>query len=122
MVLTERNAEVLAEGLCRMRGAALKLGQMLSIQDEATVPPQIQAALERVRQGADVMPAWQLEQVMKEDLGDGWRDRFEWFDPKPIAAASIGQVPRASLPGIASPCDTALLRCAGVAALHFYYW
>lgn len=36
--LSERNAERLALALCRMRGAALKLGQMLSIQDESVVP------------------------------------------------------------------------------------
>lgn len=36
--LSEQNAERLALALCRMRGAALKLGQMLSIQDESLVP------------------------------------------------------------------------------------
>ena len=46
--LTEANAERLAVALCRMRGAALKLGQMLSIQDESVVPPAIARALERV--------------------------------------------------------------------------
>jgi len=98
VVLTPRNAEVLAEGLCRMRGAALKLGQMLSIQDPDTIPPEIQAALERVRQGADVMPESQLTQVLREDLGEDWRRLFRSFDPAPIAAASIGQVHRAELP------------------------
>lgn len=39
--LTEANAERLANALCRMRGAALKLGQMLSIQDENLLPPQV---------------------------------------------------------------------------------
>ena len=39
--LTERNAERLADALCRMRGAALKLGQMISIQDESVLPPQV---------------------------------------------------------------------------------
>lgn len=41
--LTEANAERLADALCRMRGAALKLGQMLSIQDENVIPPQARA-------------------------------------------------------------------------------
>ena len=41
--LTEANAERLADALCRMRGAALKLGQMLSIQDENVIPPQVRA-------------------------------------------------------------------------------
>ena len=39
--LTEQNAQRLADALCRMRGAALKLGQMLSIQDEGMLPPQV---------------------------------------------------------------------------------
>ena len=39
--MTERNAERLADALCRMRGAALKLGQMISIQDESVLPPQV---------------------------------------------------------------------------------
>jgi aarF domain-containing kinase len=39
--LSEQNAERLALALCRMRGAALKIGQMLSIQDESLVPPPV---------------------------------------------------------------------------------
>jgi len=96
-VLTEANAERLAEALCRMRGAALKLGQMLSIQDETTIPPQVQAVLERVRQSADVMPQRQLDKVMTQQIGAGWRDSFSYFSPIPIAAASIGQVHRGVL-------------------------
>ena len=51
-VMSEANAERLANALCRMRGAALKLGQMLSIQDDNVLPPAFQTALERVRAGA----------------------------------------------------------------------
>ena len=90
--MTEANAERLAVALCRMRGAALKLGQMLSIQDESVIPPQVQRALERVRQGADVMPADQLEKTVESHLGVGWKDSLLSFNPEPLAAASIGQV------------------------------
>lgn len=90
--LSESNAERLAEALCRMRGAALKLGQMLSIQDETIMPPQFQAALERVRAGADVMPRRQLEKMLVSELGPDWRDRVAEFEDQPMAAASIGQV------------------------------
>eukprot|EP00192_Tetraselmis_astigmatica_P024868 CAMPEP_0117679190 /NCGR_PEP_ID=MMETSP0804-20121206/17687_1 /TAXON_ID=1074897 /ORGANISM="Tetraselmis astigmatica, Strain CCMP880" /LENGTH=623 /DNA_ID=CAMNT_0005488605 /DNA_START=206 /DNA_END=2077 /DNA_ORIENTATION=+ len=96
-LMTERNAERLADALCRMRGAALKLGQMLSIQDENVLPPQLLAALERVREGADVMPAYQLEGVVVEQLGEGWRAKLANFGPDPVAAASIGQVHQATL-------------------------
>ncbi len=95
--MSERNATILADSLCRMRGAALKLGQLLSMQDEAVLPPPLLAALERVRAGADAMPEWQLTQAMDAALGDGWRDKLAEFDPEPMAAASIGQVHRGVL-------------------------
>lgn len=46
-LLTEANAERIVTTLCRVRGAALKLGQMLSIQDDTIVPPQLQRIFER---------------------------------------------------------------------------
>ncbi|XVF22222.1 hypothetical protein REPUB_Repub12eG0154900 [Reevesia pubescens] len=93
--LSEKNAERLALALCRMRGAALKIGQMLSIQDESLVPAPILAALDIVRQGADVMPRSQLNQVLDAELGPGWSSKLTSFDYEPMAAASIGQVHRA---------------------------
>ncbi|KAI3449319.1 hypothetical protein Pfo_005984 [Paulownia fortunei] len=93
--LSERNAERLALALCRMRGAALKLGQMLSIQDESLVPAPILAALDIVRQGADRMPRNQLNQVLDAELGSNWSSKLMSFDYEPMAAASIGQVHRA---------------------------
>ncbi|KAI3951751.1 hypothetical protein MKW98_013809 [Papaver atlanticum] len=93
--LSEQNAERLALALCRMRGAALKVGQMLSIQDESLIPAPILAALDIVRQGADVMPKSQLNQVLEAELGSGWTSRLHSFDYEPLAAASIGQVHQA---------------------------
>ncbi|KAJ4727952.1 protein ABC transporter 1, mitochondrial [Melia azedarach] len=93
--LSDKNAERLAHALCRMRGAALKIGQMLSIQDESLVPAPILAALDIVRQGADVMPRWQLNQVLDAELGPDWQSKLTSFDYEPMAAASIGQVHRA---------------------------
>ncbi|XP_038682776.1 protein ABC transporter 1, mitochondrial-like [Tripterygium wilfordii] len=93
--LSDQNAERLALALCRMRGAALKIGQMLSIQDESLVPAPILAALDIVRQGADVMPRSQLNQVLDAELGRDWSSKLSSFDYEPMAAASIGQVHRA---------------------------
>ena len=92
--MSAANTERLAEGLCRMRGAALKVGQMLSIQDDSLLPPQLQQVLNRVRDSADVMPRHQLERTLASELGEGWEARMRRFDWSPIAAASIGQVHR----------------------------
>ncbi|EEC70518.1 hypothetical protein OsI_01623 [Oryza sativa Indica Group] len=95
--LSDQNAERIALALCRMRGAALKVGQMLSIQDESLVPPPVLAALDIVRQGADVMPRKQLNSVLDGELGQDWSSKLTSFDYEPLAAASIGQVHRAVL-------------------------
>ncbi|KAK1899946.1 Atypical kinase COQ8B mitochondrial [Dissostichus eleginoides] len=91
-LLSEANAERIVNTLCKVRGAALKIGQMLSIQDNSFINPQLQKIFERVRQSADFMPAWQMNKVLEEELGPGWRDKLSSFEDKPFAAASIGQV------------------------------
>lgn len=91
-LLSEANAERIVNTLCKVRGAALKIGQMLSIQDNSFISPQLQKIFERVRQSADFMPAWQMHKVLEEDLGSGWKEKLSSFEEKPFAAASIGQV------------------------------
>lgn len=95
--LSEANAERIVTTLCKMRGAALKLGQMLSIQDNSFISPELQRVFDRVRDSADFMPRWQLEKVLVKELGANWRDKLSEFDMTPFAAASIGQVHRGVL-------------------------
>ncbi|KAM4633114.1 atypical kinase COQ8A, mitochondrial-like [Polymixia lowei] len=90
--LSEANAERIVSTLCKVRGAALKLGQMLSIQDDAFINPQLAKIFERVRQSADFMPIKQMMKALNSDLGPNWRDKVESFEERPFAAASIGQV------------------------------
>ncbi|CCW63882.1 unnamed protein product [Phytomonas sp. EM1] len=98
-LLSLRSHQSIVETLCRMRGAVLKLGQMLSIQDEQMVPAHITAIFERVRDQALSMPPKQLMRVLAEEFNDkNWREtRFVEFDETPIAAASIGQVHHARI-------------------------
>ncbi|KAG7341477.1 ABC1 family-domain containing protein [Nitzschia inconspicua] len=91
-ITTDANADRLAATLCRMRGAALKMGQMLSIQDESLLPPALTRALQQVRQGAEAMPQYQLHKQLSSQLGSDWRAKFHTFEERPFAAASIGQV------------------------------
>jgi aarF domain-containing kinase len=92
----DANAQRLSDSLRRMRGAAMKLGQMLSIQDESIAPPALTNALAQVRKGAEAMPTHQLMQQLNDQWGDGWKDRID-VEERPFAAASIGQVHRATL-------------------------
>lgn len=97
LFLSEGNVDRLVNKLSTMRGAALKLGQFLSIQDSHLLPPQIETALSRLQNRADYMPNWQLEAVLSKEYGPNWMDNFEEFNKVPIAAASIGQVHSAIL-------------------------
>ena len=90
--LTVANAEKLARRLSTMRGAAMKLGQMLSLEGEDLLPPEIARALHILRSEAHAMPDAQLHRVLGRAYGRGWRERFAEIGMAPVAAASIGQV------------------------------
>ena len=95
LLLTPGNAKRLSDQLAHLRGAAMKLGQMISMDTGDVLPPELTAILARLREQADFMPPRQLDTVLAEEWGKDWRRNFRRFEPRPIAAASIGQVHRA---------------------------
>ncbi|EDL48027.1 AarF/ABC1/UbiB kinase family protein [Erythrobacter sp. SD-21] len=98
LLLTPANARRLTDRLAHLRGAAMKLGQMISMDAGDILPPELADILARLRERADFMPPRQLDKVLAEEWGKDWRRQFRRFEPRPIAAASIGQVHRALTP------------------------
>jgi predicted unusual protein kinase regulating ubiquinone biosynthesis (AarF/ABC1/UbiB family) len=98
--LHARLAGDLADVLGDMKGAAMKLGQLLSFVD-LDLPPEVQTAyheaLATLRDQAPAFDADAIDQVLHEAYGEGPEHVFASFDPTPIAAASIGQVHAAKL-------------------------
>ena len=90
----------LVDQLGQMRGAAMKVGQMLSMVDFDGLPDEQQDELQRklatLRDDVPPVPFDRLEKLMRKELGGPLGDVFADFDERAFAAASIGQVHRAT--------------------------
>jgi predicted unusual protein kinase regulating ubiquinone biosynthesis (AarF/ABC1/UbiB family) len=89
---TAGNAERLVRRLSRLRGAAMKAGQMLSLEAGDLLPPEVSERLAQLRADGDPMRPEQLRAVLSDAWGEDWPKRIARFDLEPMAAASIGQV------------------------------
>ncbi|MDP2713314.1 AarF/ABC1/UbiB kinase family protein [Rheinheimera sp.] len=95
MLFTTDNVRRVADKLAHMRGAAMKVGQLLSMDAGDMLPAELTDILARLRASANPMPAKQLTQVLQSELGSDWLQHFSDFSYQPLAAASIGQVHQA---------------------------
>src|SRR5450432_4823612 len=97
--IQQRTAEQIFRVLGELKGGAMKFGQALSIF-EAALPPEIagpyRATLTRLQESAPPLPARAVHRVLAADMGEDWRDNFAEFSDTPAAAASIGQVHKAT--------------------------
>jgi predicted unusual protein kinase regulating ubiquinone biosynthesis (AarF/ABC1/UbiB family) len=92
LLLTPANARRVAEKLSELRGAAMKLGQLISMDAGDILPAELAELLARLRANARPMPMSQVVAVMQQSHGEGWEHKFKRFSFTPMAAASIGQV------------------------------
>ena len=92
LLLTPANAGRLADRLAELRGAAMKVGQLLSMEAGEFLPPELTQILARLRDDAQPMPLGQVAAVLNGAWGKDWGARFRRFSFTPLAAASIGQV------------------------------
>jgi aarF domain-containing kinase len=120
-------AKYIAENLAQLKGAAMKVGQMLSIDSADYFPPEAMAILSKLQASAEPVSFEVIRQVLEEDLNAKALGELDELQEDADAAASIGQVHRAKLqgrdvavkvqyPGVAESIDSDLKILRGLAS------
>jgi aarF domain-containing kinase len=92
-------AKIIANNLSQLKGAAMKAGQLLSLDAGDYLPPEAIEILSKLQASADPISYDLIQQVLKEDLGPVRVSQFSSIEARPAAAASIGQVHKGVLDG-----------------------
>ena len=93
-----KTAEQLFKVLGELKGGAMKIGQALSVLESAFpegVAAPYRASLTKLQDSAPPMSFDRVNEVMIEEFGTNWTERFQHFSEQPAAAASLGQVHKA---------------------------
>ena len=93
----EEHAKKLMEALGNLKGPLMKIGQILSTIPEA-LPPEYARELQQLQSDAPPMGWLFVKRRMKAELGSDWQEKFKEFGKESSAAASLGQVHKATLP------------------------
>ncbi len=92
LMLTPRNIRKVSKQLSELRGAAMKVGQLLSMDSGDLLPEELSELLSLLRADANPIPMSQVVAILNREWGEQWQEHFSRFSFQPMAAASIGQV------------------------------
>jgi len=96
-LISKKNVTTTVDTLKNLRGAAMKFGQLLSLDETVILSPDLAAIFAQLQSSGYSMTPSQLKKVLNHNWGDDWLKHFKYFDVRPFAAASIGQVHKATL-------------------------
>jgi predicted unusual protein kinase regulating ubiquinone biosynthesis (AarF/ABC1/UbiB family) len=127
-----QQAKILAENLSQLKGAAMKVGQLLSIDSSDILPQEVTEILAQLQAKSEAIDFSQIEGVLTSELSAEICQQLT-VEPKAFSAASIGQVHRAQYknqelalkiqyPGVADTIDSDLLILKKTTTALFFYW
>ncbi|MGZ3803006.1 MAG: ABC1 kinase family protein [Pseudobdellovibrionaceae bacterium] len=112
-------ARIITQSLSQLKGAAMKAGQLISIEMADYFPPEAAEILAQLQNNATALPFEVIKKILEKELGPEKFKQFTWINEKPQASASIAQIHRAKWqhqelalkiqhPGIAESIDSDL--------------